>query len=141
MQASTIWWIFAGLTIAAELLSGTIYLLMISVGLAAGAIAAHWGLDWPGQISTAAVVGTLCILLGRRIRSARGPRLPAAANPDLNLDIGEIVHVAEWGADGTARIPYRGSTWTAALRPGTLPTAGSFRIVEIHGNRLLVDKA
>ena len=141
MQASTIWWIFVGLTMAAELLTGTIYLLMIGAGLAAGALAAHLGLDWPVQISSAAIVGACSILLGRRIRRALGPRLPASANPDLNLDIGETVHVPEWGHDGTARIPYRGSLWTVALRPGALPVAGSFRIVEVQGNRLLVDKA
>lgn len=141
MQANTIWWILAGLTIAAELLTGSIYLLMISAGMVAGAIAAHLGVGWTGQIVTAALVGTFSIFLGRRIRSVRGPRLPAAANPDLNLDIGEIVHVTEWSSDGSARIPYRGSTWTAVLRPGALPASGSFRIVEIHGNRLVLDKA
>ena len=45
MQASTIWWVLTGVVIATELATGTIYLLMISVGLAAGAIAAHLGLD------------------------------------------------------------------------------------------------
>lgn len=141
MHASTIWWIFTGLVIAIELLTGTIYLLMISAGLAAGAIAAHLGLDWPVQISSAAVVGALSIFLGRRIRKARGPSLPAAANPDLNLDIGETVHVTEWGSDGTTRISYRGALWTAQLRAGSLPAAGTYRITEIQGNRLVLDKA
>ena len=84
MQASTIWWVLTGVVIATELATGTIYLLMISVGLAAGAIAAHLGLDLPVQISCAAVVGMVSIFLGRRIRRRRAPPVPAQANPDVN---------------------------------------------------------
>lgn len=141
MQASTIWWILAGTVLATELATGTIYLLMISVGLAFGAIAAHLGLDWPGQISTAAVIGIASVLLGRRIRQNRSPRLPAHASPDVNLDIGETVHIPEWSSDTTARVPYRGSQWTVVLRPGSLPSPGTHRIIEVQGNRLVVDKS
>ena len=56
MEASTWWWILAGLAIVAELLTGTIYLLMISLGLAAGAVAAHLGLGLPLQTVVTAVV-------------------------------------------------------------------------------------
>ena len=104
MEESTLWWILTGITIAAELLTGGIYLLMIALGMAAGAVAAHLGLHVSIHISTAAIVGVLSVMLCRRIRGRRMPELPAAANPDLNLDIGETVHVPEWNSDGTARI-------------------------------------
>lgn len=141
MEASTFWWILAGITIVAELLTGGIYLLMVALGLAAGAIAAHLGLQMPVQISVAAAVGVLTVLLCRRFRGRRTPELPAAANPDLNLDIGETLHVPEWSSDGTARIPYRGSQWTVVLRAGSMPAAGLYRVIEVQGNRLIVDKA
>ena len=141
MEASTLWWILAGITIVAELLTGGIYLLMIALGLASGAVAAHLGLSTPFQISAAAAVGVLAVFLCRRIRGRRMPELPAAANPDLNLDIGETLHVPEWNSDGTARIPYRGSRWTVVLRAGSMPAAGLYRVIEVHGNRLTVDKA
>lgn len=141
MEASTGWWILTGLTIAAELLTGGIYLLMIALGLAAGALAAHLGMSLALQIGVAAVVGVLAVVLCRRIRGRRMPELPATANPDLNLDIGEVLHVPEWNSDGTARIPYRGSHWTVVLRPGSMPAAGLYRVIEVHGNRLTVDKA
>lgn len=141
MDPSTFWWILTGVTIAAELLTSSIYLLMIALGLAAGAIAAHAGLDWSWQITASAIVGALSVVLGRRIRRKRGPQLPATANPDLNLDIGETLHVPEWGTDGTARIPYRGSHWTVALRAGSMPVPGLYRVVELQGSRLIVDKA
>ena len=44
-------------------------------------------------------------------------------------------------SDGTARIPYRGSQWTVVLRPGSLPSTGLYRVIEVQGNRLIVDKA
>lgn len=141
MVASTVWWILAGIALAAELLTGGIYLLMMALGLVAGAITAHLGMSLTVQIGTAAVVGTLAVVLCRRIRNQRGPELPASANPDLNLDIGEILHVPEWHSDGTARIPYRGSQWTVVLRAGSMPTAGLYRVIEMQGNRLIVDKA
>ena len=141
MDASTMWWILAGITIAAELLTGGIYLLMVALGLAAGAVAAHFGAPLALQIALAAVVGVLSVLVCRMLRGRRHPELPAAANPNLNLDIGETLHVPEWQADGTARIPYRGSQWTVVLRQGSMPAAGLYRVIEVHGNRLVVDKA
>ena len=141
MEASTLWWIVAGITIVAELLTGGIYLLMIALGLACGAIAAHLGIAPAGQISIAAGVGVLAVLLCRRLRGRRAPELPPSANPDLNLDIGETLHVPEWNSDGTARIPYRGSQWTVVLRAGSMPAVGLYRVIEVQGNRLIVDKA
>ena len=67
MEESTIWWLLAGGVVAAELLTGTFYLLMLAVGLAAAAIAAHLGLSTALQIVTAAVVGG---------RAAQAPRRP-----------------------------------------------------------------
>lgn len=141
LQVSTFWWILAGITVAAELLTGTIYLLMVALGLAAGAVAAHLGWNMPAQIMVAAVVGVLCVLIGRRIRSARASGLPASADPAMNLDIGETVTITQWEGDGTARVQYRGAQWTAVLRPGAMPSLGTYRVAELQGNRLVVDKA
>ena len=41
MEESTIWWLLAGVAVVTELLTGTFYLLMLAVGLAAAALAAH----------------------------------------------------------------------------------------------------
>ena len=45
MEQSTIWWLAAGIVVAAELLTGSFYLLMLALGLAAAAIAAHLGFE------------------------------------------------------------------------------------------------
>ena len=57
MEESTIWWLLAGGAVVTELLTGTFYLLMLAMGLAAAALAAHLGLPLTAQIITSAMVG------------------------------------------------------------------------------------
>ena len=138
---SSLWWLLAGVAVAVELVTGTFYLLMIAVGLAAGAIAAHLGLGLAVQMATAAIVGGASVLVLRKFRSGLAQPATATRNRDVNLDIGETVHVGAWQADGTASVTYRGARWSVALREGAEKTAGNHRIVEVAGNRLMVEKA
>ena len=142
MAQSTIWWLLAGSAVAIELATGTFYLLMIGIGMVAAAIAAHLGLPVTGQILTAALVGGGAVAIwhwqsGRRPQSA-----PANANRDVHIDIGEAVQVDQWNADGTASVKYRGANWTAVLAtPAHAPQlTGQFRIKELLGNRLVIEK-
>jgi membrane protein implicated in regulation of membrane protease activity len=132
------WWVAAGIVVAVELASGTIYLLMIALGLAAAAIAAHLGLPVTAQVVTAALVGGGATA-GWHWKRSREPQVPPVEqNRDVNLDIGAHVHVAEWAADGTARITYRGSGWSARLARGSTATAGEHEIVAVEGNWLVL---
>ena len=141
MAESTWWWVAAGLAVAVELGTGTFYLLMIAVGLAAGAIAAHLGLTATVQVAVAALVGGGAVAVWH-LKRGRGPdQGPARANPDVNPDIGEIVHVDAWDDEGTAAVQYRGARWTAVAAPGTTPEPGRHRIREVVGNRLVVEKS
>lgn len=141
MAESTVWWILAVVTVGAEVVTGTIYLLMLAVGLAAGALAAHAGLGLSAQLVIAGVVGTGASLTWHYLRGRSGTGGPATANPDVNLDVGGTVHVEQWNADGTATVKYRGSSWQAIPAPGrTHGTQGPHRIVEISGSRLLIEK-
>jgi membrane protein implicated in regulation of membrane protease activity len=139
LSHASVWWIAAGVAVAAELASGTFYLLMIALGLAAGALAAQFGSTQPVQLLVAAVVGGGATALWhwRRISGA-GPALPTARDRDVNLDIGERVHVTAWASDGTARVSYRGSTWTARLQPGAAPVAGEYVVAAVEGNWLIL---
>jgi membrane protein implicated in regulation of membrane protease activity len=128
----------AGIAVAVELASGTFYLLMIALGLAAAAIAAHLGLSDTAQIAVAAIVGGGATAVWH-FKRARAPRsAPAASNRDVNLDIGERVDVPAWGADGTARVQYRGSAWIARLQPGAAAHPGPHRVVAVEGNWLVL---
>jgi membrane protein implicated in regulation of membrane protease activity len=141
MAESTLWWLATGGIVAVELLTGTFYLLMLGIGFAAGAMAAHLGWSLTAQIVIAAVVGGGAVVVWH-LRQMRGQKeAPAQANVNVNLDIGETVQVDDWHADGTADVHYRGARWTVIHRPGVTPSAGAHRVAELVGNRLLVDKA
>lgn len=140
MAESTVWWLLAGGAVALELATGTFYLLMLAVGLVAGALAAHAGLGLPGQLIAAAVVGTGAVGGWHVLRGRRPPGPPANADPNVNLDVGETVHVTQWLPDGTAQVRYRGAQWTVALPPGAAPSTGAHRVREVVGNRLIVEK-
>ena len=138
MVESTIWWLLAGAFVAVELLTGTFYLLLLSIGLVAAAIAAHAGATVTVQLVVAAVVGGGSVLAWRRYKQKIPSALPAGANHDVNLDVGEIVHVDDWSPDGTSSVKYRGAKWDVLLVAGATPSPGSYRIVEVIGSRLVV---
>ena len=140
MEPSTIWWVMAGITVAAELLIGSFYLLMLSLGMAAGAIAAQAGSPLTVQMVVAAGVGGAAVLLWRRVKQGRGAELEAQSNPNVNLDIGALVMVQAWASDGSAQVNYRGANWTALHRPGLAPESGQHRVVEVQGSRLVLEK-
>jgi len=140
MSDWTIWLIGAGILVIAELFTGTFYLLMIALGLCAGALAALAGLSGPLQTLVAAAVGVAATLVLRRSRFGKAVHGEAANDPNMNLDIGQRVSVPQW-QDRRARVMYRGALWDVELRPGASDHPGDFRIVEVHGNRLIVADA
>lgn len=140
MSEPTLWWLVTGGLVAVELLSGTFYLLMLACGAVAGALMAHGGATLTIQLVAAAVIGGAAVMTWHWRRARLGVEPPAQANPNVNLDIGETIHIASWNSDGTASVQYRGAPWTAIHRAGVLPAPGPHRVAELVGNRLLVDK-
>lgn len=140
MADATIWWLLAGAAVAVELITGTFYLLMLAIGMAAGAIAAHLSASQVVQIVLAAAVGGGAVVAWHLLRGRRANGPPARANRDVNLDIGETVFVDAWQADGTGSVQYRGARWTVVARPGLPFEPGPHRVAEVIGNRLVVDK-
>jgi membrane protein implicated in regulation of membrane protease activity len=114
LSGATGWWIGAGVLVAAELASGTFYLLM----LALGAVAA-WHLK----------------------RTRQPAATPAAKNPDVNLDIGGTVQVAQWSADGTAQVSYRGANWAVRYAGRGPPHPGAHVIRAVEGSCLLLERS
>jgi len=142
MSTATGWWVAAGIAVAAELGTGTFYLLMIALGLAAAAIAAQLGASPAMQLVAAAVIGGGATALWHwRRRSHDAPDRAAHENRNVNLDIGERVHVDAWAADRTARVSYRGSNWTARLAPGAPLAAGDYLVSAVEGNWLVLSPA
>ena len=138
--ASTLWWLATGALVVAELATGTIYLLMLALGAAAGALAAHLGLGTEGQMSTAALLGGGAVGFWHLRRVRHPVALPASANPDVSLDIGGSVQVPAWQADGSARVHYRGADWDARFVGSGTAAPGPHVIHAVDGNCLLLDR-
>jgi membrane protein implicated in regulation of membrane protease activity len=136
ISAASLWWIAAGVVVAAELATGTFYLLMMALGLAAAAVAAHLGLSVSGQVVAAALVGGGATALWHWKRFRQPTTAPSRANRDVNLDIGETIQVEQWAGDRTTRVTYRGSTWSARLAPGAAPLTGAHVVTAVEGNWL-----
>ena len=136
MTGWMLWLALAGALTILELFFGTFYLLMIALGMLAGALAALLGLTDAIQVLVAALVGVAATALLRRRRPRREN---AARDPNINLDIGQTLHVPHWHPDhATARVMYRGAMWDLDLAPGAVARPGQFIIREIRGSRLIV---
>lgn len=140
MADSTLWWLLAGAAVAVELLTGTFYLLMLAIGLVAGALASLAGADRTIQLLLAALVGGGAVAAWHLKRGRRPAEAPARSNPNVNMDVGEEVHVEHWAPDHTATVRYRGANWTVVPVGGTPQGPGTYRVREVVGSRLVVEK-
>ncbi len=127
------WWIAAAVLIAAELLTGTFYLLVIGVAVACAGIAAWLGWGATTQWLTASILGVVGVTTLEWWKRSRGgtPRQPG-------LDVGQLVHVQSWGPNRTARVSYRGSTWDAELATPDTPQAETMYIAATRGSVLIL---
>lgn len=132
-----IWFGMAGILVIAEIFTGTFYLLMIALGMLAAGAAGLAGFMFSLQMLIAAIVGAIATFLLRKSSFAKRHAVPAARDPNVNLDIGQTVHVESW-QDGQARVMYRGAMWDIELMPGAIAAAGAFVIYEIRGSHLIV---
>lgn len=132
-----IWFVAAGALGAVELLSGTFYMLVLACAALFGAAAAWAGASLSLQFAAAAAAAVLgCFLVWKRhqaeLRRDRGP---------VSLDEGQTVEVAEWKADGTAEVRYRGAQWVATAQAGFERMPGRWVIVRTEGPRLVIAPA
>ena len=138
---ATLWWVAAGALVIAELSAGSFYMLMLALGCAAGALTAHAGAGTITQVVVAALLGSGATALWH-FKRARSPRsAPSECNRDVHMNIGERIAVPTWDNDGTARVDYRGTTWSVDFQGPGSPAAGPHVIVAVQGNRLIVAPA
>lgn len=134
MSAYWIWWIAGAVLVAAELLTGTFYLLVIGLALACGGIAAWFDAAMPVQWLTAGVLGIAGTFFLQRWRKLHKSE-PVVQQ---SLDVGQLVQVQNWGPDGTARVAYRGTTWDAELDAPATPRNESMYITAMRGSVLIL---
>ena len=141
MTHTVLWFVLAFGLLIAELLTGTFYLLMMALGFLAGGVAASLGAALELQLAIGAAIGIAATVILRRTRwGMKRLQGDAAGNPDVLLDIGQVVQVTEW-RDGTAKVQYRGCQWDAALEPGAAASAGTQVIKAIRGSTLILAPA
>lgn len=139
-----LWLVAAGAVVILELFTGTFYLLMIAIGIVAGAVVAYAGGTLEVQLIVAAVVGLLATVILRHSGLGRVNRTDAARDPNVNIDIGQPITVDAWqsapagGKRLTARVMYRGAPWDVELSQDGPAMPGQYIIREIQGSRLIV---
>ena len=142
MTGWVMWTVLAVGLVILELFTGTFYLLMIAIGLAAGALMAFLGTNVSMQFIVAAVVGVIATYALYNSRLGKFEKPDAGRDPNVNLDIGQTLNVAQWnevpGGQPSARVTYRGALWDVELAPGATAQAGQFVVSEVRGNRLIV---
>ena len=136
-NAWTLWWVAAGLLVGAELLSGSFYLLMLALGLAAAGLAAGLGASLALQLLAAALVGGGAVAAwhAHRLRTHSDA---TAANRDVHLDLGQQVMVQAWDQHGQTTVQYRGARWQAIHRGPLPPRAGLHAIVAVESIHLVL---
>ena len=142
MSPATVWWIVGGVLVAAELATGTFYLLMLAIGAASAALASLLGADDAVQTIFGAAVGGAAVLGWHRWRLAhpRPGTVAPSANPDVLLDIGQTVEVGQWHPDGSASVRYRGAQWQARFGGSGSALPGPHIIRAIEGSTLVLDR-
>lgn len=133
MESYIYWFVLGLILLGLEMATGTFYLLMVSIGMTVGGLAALLGADVVWQLMLCAitvVAGTL--ILRRRKRSFNDPA------EDASFDIGQPVKIIHWNDNGTARVAYRGAEWDAELQSADAPRDGQFYIAAMHGSGLVL---
>lgn len=133
MEHYIYWFVLALVLLGVEMATGTFYILVLSIAVALGGVAALAGFEPVMQMAltgVAAITGTVIL---RRMKGAR----PQAANSN-NLDIGQTVKVVAWNADGAARVQYRGAEWDAELESADTPRDASLYIKAMQGSKLIL---
>lgn len=129
------WFVLSLVLLGLEMATGTFYMLVLSLAVAIGGLAALAGLGLAMQLTlvgVAAVVGTVIL---RRTRRARPDD-----KSNEGFDIGQPVKVLSWNADGTARVYYRGADWDAEPESGDTPREGVLYIKATQGSKLILSQ-
>ena len=133
MEIYVYWFLSAVLLVGLEMATGTFYLLMLAVAMAAGGFVALMGASivWQLSLCTMTIIAGSIVL--QRWKSAQVKEISSAS-----LDIGQPVHVIKWSDNGLARVFYRGAEWDAALESPDTPRDGTLFIASVRGSSLVL---
>lgn len=127
------WFLLALVLLGLEMATGTFYLLVLSIALAVGGLAALLDASMPWQLTLCALAVIAGTIIVRRWKTKQ-PQEAASAD----LDAGEPVQVLKWQENGAARVSYRGAEWDAEAESADMPRDGVLYIKAIRGSRLIL---
>ncbi len=131
------WFGVAALFLLLEMITGTFYLLLVALGLAASGTAAYAGLSLVWQIISGLVVSLAGLIVVHSHRRSKGD-MATQSNPDVVQDVGQNVIVDEWDKNGQARVFYRGANWSARIDVDQPTQPGEHYIQAVQGLTLIL---
>lgn len=137
-----IWFVIAGGCLIAELFSGTFYLLIFGVAFGLAGIVGLFNVAFIVQllIVLIASIGGLAIVRKSRLKAKNKVMND---DSDLSLDIGQKITISAWRNEGDAFVAttkYRGASWQVRYQRNEPPIPGTYQIVAVDGNVLVVNK-
>jgi len=121
MTTYLLWAVIGFVLIIAELVTGTLYLLVIGVAALFGALVAYLGGPfWLQALTTGAAT-----LIGIYLVHRWFKKNPTKSNAENSLEIGQTVVFEHWvdETSGSARVKYRGASWDAKVTGSSTPGA------------------
>lgn len=131
-----LWLIGAVVLAGADILLGTIYLLIIAAAALTAFIFALIGAGILFQLLAFAVFAIAgCVYLSYRKRKNS---VSTDADHLQHINDGHSVEVKEWKKNGKARVFYSGTVWDAKPEKGSPMVPGLWEIVGMSGNTLII---
>lgn len=137
-MTATGWWIIALVLALSELLSGSLFLLMLAIAGGLTALATHAGLtDWQYQAALFSVLSVLLCFGWAKRRASKAAVAPNGLNSGSKRWIGRELVLTEAIVQGRARIAMDDTSWT--LSGPDLPIGARVRVSAVQGNTLVVE--
>ena len=140
ISLTIVWLVSAAILGIAEMLVGTFYLLVLAGAAVVAAVASLMNATLEWQLAAFAVVALAGSLWVRRFRALNAGVNEKEVHQLQNLDEGQLVEVANFDEQGRTKVQYRGAEWMAQAASGQALTVGAWRIVEVKGNVLVIEK-
>lgn len=135
----TYFWLIAAVFLAgADILLGTVFLLIIGLAALAGFVVSLLGLGFALQAALFAVVGIAGCVIYSRVRHQKQRRVQFDAEHLQNVNEGQTVEVEHWDENGKAKVFYRGAVWDAVAASDQAEKKGLWEIVGMKGNTLVL---
>lgn len=133
MEIYIYWFLLAIVLVGLEMATGTFYLLMVAIAMAAGGLAALLGAGVTWQLTLSALMVIAGTIILRRWKGTQVKEMASAS-----LDIGQAVKVIKWNDNGSARVFYRGAEWDAEPESADTPHDETLYIAAVRGSGLVL---